>query len=243
MRPETLDQLLLSTRELVRAIAERRRSELDTIRQLKGGAVRARLRLRPPSPPPPGRFKARSAALLSFTAQGPLFLFAALLPRQIPEPPQPPHLIVTEAEAAQAPMVPIVQRTNCPLGSRCSPFWIESFPFEHRGSTRASNERHFSSYACAPEIAEEGAEVWFEFEIEERSHLVAQIVEVPEDGVDVDLHLLTSEEEPSCLHRADGVIDANVDPGLYLLVLDTCSEQGFEQPGPFHLKIERQSPK
>ena len=76
------------------------------------------------------------------------------------------------------------------LGDVGEPIQIEDFP--HSLSTTAARDRsRIDSYGCAPATDESGPEVVYQFSIQERGLVTADVLG-DGAGVDIDLHLLRS---------------------------------------------------
>ncbi len=144
----------------------------------------------------------------------------------------------------EAPAVPTKTKRAEPRTSGPTPgafHAVTAFPFHHQGNTRIDGERLFESYDCAPSVKEEGPEHWFKVVVERSGRLVASIPETIDDGVDIDLHLLSVSDTGDCLVRAHRRLSHQVQPGTYWLVLDSYSGGGMELPGSYELTVGLQA--
>jgi hypothetical protein len=147
-------------------------------------------------------------------------------------------------DTADAPTTDSTPGTSPPCpdgpGSACDPFPIRSFPYEDERDTGASPHRAVDAYGCDPGVDESGPEWWYAVEVTERGLLSAGIDEVAGDGVDVDVHLLSGPDPlVDCLARDHASVAVFVEPGTYLLALDTwVDEEGVAQEGPYRLQVD-----
>lgn len=94
------------------------------------------------------------------------------------------------------------------------------------------------SYSCEPTTGEAGPEVWYAVTITEPGRLTARIQEQRGDSTDIDLHLLSAPSDSACVTRGDSAIAADVAPGEYFVIADTCSAwNGIPLPGPYELEV------
>lgn len=84
---------------------------------------------------------------------------------------------------------------------------------------------------------ESGPEVFYRLRLARRTAVRARIGAQPA-GVDVDLHLLSSVAPTVVVARGDRELSAVLDPGDYLLVLDTFVSNGVARPGRYDLTVE-----
>jgi len=126
---------------------------------------------------------------------------------------------------------------SCDDGTHCNPLVIDQLPFVATGDTRDSTERHIDRYSCG-DSDEAGSEVWYVVELAGPGTLTAGVNEVSGDGIDVDVHILTSTEADSCLARGNVTASAAVDAGFVFVVVDTWrGSSGTEYPGPYELLV------
>jgi len=141
------------------------------------------------------------------------------------------------AVADSGPTVPS-SGTPCEAGAHCNPHPMGELPYGALGDTRGSEERHIDRYGCS-DSDEGGAEVWYVVELAEAGLLIAVVDDVPGDGVDVDVHILTDVTPESCVARDNVAASAWVGPGPVHVVVDTWrDETGAEYPGPYVLSVD-----
>jgi hypothetical protein len=122
------------------------------------------------------------------------------------------------------------------------PFMVDEFPFLHWDDTTTAITAMMDVYSCADWLGEEGNEVYYKVTLPVGATLKAEVAE--EDGVDVDLHLLTSLNldggmATDCLLRANTQLVApELEAGDYWLVIDSYSEDGNMWPGAYKLALE-----
>ena len=127
---------------------------------------------------------------------------------------------------------------SCEAGSHCHPLVIDELPFVAEGDTTDSSERHIDQYGCSSSD-EGGTEVWYVVDLPQPGTLFASVDEVSGDGIDVDVHILTSTDAGSCLARDNAATSAAVDAGFVFVVVDTWrSATGAEYPGPYELVVD-----
>ncbi|HUQ06159.1 MAG TPA: SUMF1/EgtB/PvdO family nonheme iron enzyme [Kofleriaceae bacterium] len=122
-----------------------------------------------------------------------------------------------------------------PDGTWDRPFVIDALPFAVDGTTVGASERRVANYSCAPAIFEGGAEVVYRVDLAEAT-IVA--IAVAAAAGDVDVHVLRSPAESSCIARDDRALVADLAPGSWWIAVDTYSGMAGEMPGPYHLTID-----
>jgi hypothetical protein len=120
---------------------------------------------------------------------------------------------------------------NCPVGVTC----VETFPFGDDRDTSVEPPGTFSSYSCKPTVNEGGSEIVYRVTVPEAGFLSAAIYE--ESGVDVDVHILSELNQSKCLDRGNFDARADVNAGVYWVVIDTYVSGGTPQSGKFHVDI------
>jgi len=122
-------------------------------------------------------------------------------------------------------------------GAHACPIAIRSFPFTHRGDTSASHENWYHSYNCA-EQNENGPEVVYVLNIRRTGTLHVEVSVEDEVNVDPDIHLLEGDDMDACRARAHTVLDEEVWPGRYLIIVDTWVDgSGNVLKGPYTLNV------
>jgi hypothetical protein len=114
------------------------------------------------------------------------------------------------------------------------PIEIISFPFEDFRWTAGAASDVIDSYSCAPSTDESGPEVLYEFSVAQAGTLHAVVSD--DEGVDVDLHVMTAANGAECVARHDSEVTVEVGPGRVWLSLDTYVGTR-EFPGPFLLTV------
>ncbi|NOZ87768.1 MAG: hypothetical protein GXP49_16210 [Deltaproteobacteria bacterium] len=123
-------------------------------------------------------------------------------------------------------------------GSFCNPIVISQFPFEHSWDTSRSGLSENDIYSCAPDLDESGPEVVYMIDAGQTGVLTVRVQDSPENGVDVDIHLLSSPNPGDCITRANSEFTTWLDIGeKYFLVVDTYVKDGVPQAGPYTLTV------
>ena len=117
-------------------------------------------------------------------------------------------------------------------GTAADPREIAAFPFSDQRWTAGSASDSLDGYACAPTTDESGPEVLYHFHTPTGGTLTAVVSD--DEGVDIDIHVLTSLDAASCLDRDDTTVTIDVPAGDVYLSLDTWVS-GQEFPGPYLL--------
>ena len=118
-------------------------------------------------------------------------------------------------------------------GHRTAPIELD-LPAQITADTREAPSNYFNYYACAPNIAEYGREYVYTFEACGPGRLEVTIEDAP--GVDIDVHLMTGNTEPTCIARDDRTISATIGAGRHLIVADSFVSDHVPQEGPFTLR-------
>ena len=84
---------------------------------------------------------------------------------------------------------------------------------------------------------ESGPEYIYGFTVDEAVRMTAEILAPEPDGVDIDVHLLSSLNPLEVIGRGNTTVIAQLDPGTYYLVLDTFVSGGIELTGPYTLSV------
>jgi spore germination protein YaaH len=122
-------------------------------------------------------------------------------------------------------------------GDRFDPIPIASFPFHDDRNTVDAPSNYFNYYGCAPTLPEYGREWVYRIDVCRAGRITAHVPDYVD--VDPDLHLLTAADESACLDRAHLDLDVHVDPGMYLLVVDTwVTNEDVQLEGPYSLDVD-----
>lgn len=124
-----------------------------------------------------------------------------------------------------------------PPGHRAAPLPIDHLPFHDARDTHDGPTRYFDYYACKPTAAEYGPEWVYALDVCQPGALTAHVT-AGGAGVDPDLHLLTGPTQEACIARDDAALALSIDPGHYLLVVDTFVADRIEQEGPYELDVD-----
>lgn len=121
------------------------------------------------------------------------------------------------------------------------PFLIPGDPslpdYRHARDTSEALSDRFDVYPGHENLDESGPEYVYMTRLEVPVQLDAWIAFPEPDGVDVDVHLLSSLEPLSVLSRGHYEAGALLDPGVYYLTLDTFVSAGDELAGPYDLSV------
>lgn len=128
-----------------------------------------------------------------------------------------------------------------PAGTVKNPIVIdsESFPFIHEGNTRNVVSMEFDGYSASSEINQQGPETIFTLNLLSNKTVVIQINDLKAEGIDNDVHLLTSLKKDSkkfaidCLVRNDRKIEIQLDAGTYYIIVDSNKDI----PGEYKLLV------
>lgn len=127
-------------------------------------------------------------------------------------------------------------------GTPEDPYLVDTFPLVQDNDTTLSSVSMLNLYNCADWLWEEGPEFYYLVEVPVEGTLKIEVEEA--DGVDVDIHLLTSLETDGstamdCLLRANTLLTApDLAAGSYWVVIDTYSEDGNSWPGGYRVAFE-----
>ncbi len=108
--------------------------------------------------------------------------------------------------------------------------------FDDSRDTTQSASDVFDSYPPNT-LDESGPEYVYVFTLPRRMTVQAYI-DMPEpDGVDIDVHLLSSLSPLTLIARSNNTVTAELDAGRYYLVMDTYVSGSVEKPGPYALHV------
>lgn len=120
---------------------------------------------------------------------------------------------------------------DCPPEVTC----VDSFPFTDMRDTAREGAAVLDGYGCAPDTDESGPELVYRVTVPEAGFLSAAVYS--EEGVDVDVHILSALDAASCLDRGDLHARADVPAGVTWIVADTYAADGVPRVGGFRLDI------
>ncbi|MCB9593534.1 MAG: SGNH/GDSL hydrolase family protein [Sandaracinaceae bacterium] len=114
-------------------------------------------------------------------------------------------------------------------GTAASPREVRALPFAELVDTRTGGSRSIDRYACG-DADESGREIVYRLVVDRP--LAVRLLAVGREDVDVDVHLLRGEATgAACVERADREIEATLEPGTWLVSVDTFSEGGEARAG------------
>jgi hypothetical protein len=128
-----------------------------------------------------------------------------------------------------------------PSGTTANPAILEldAHDVSVTGNTRDAVSLEFHRYSPEPESSQSGPEVTYQVVVATRGMLTASLSEVGRDGIDNDLHLLSSLARDDagtaldCVARDDSLIEIVIESGTWYLVVDS----GDGSPGKFELRV------
>jgi hypothetical protein len=118
-------------------------------------------------------------------------------------------------------------------GTIASPFLVVGDPFVDVRDTSGSPSRALDVYdGCGSSADESGPEVVYRLEITSPVRIRAIVLD--RRDVDIDVHLLdASATTAGCLARDDALLEADLTPGTYHIVLDSYVASGTEKSGEY----------
>ena len=162
----------------------------------------------------------------------------------IDPPPSPdPQPSGEDASPDEAPTARPDPIEPAPEGSRARPFPITGPSFRAEGDTRLHTERTLHALDCLPGANLAGPEVYYRLEVGAATLLRADIDRVHGERVNLDLALV-SEDGQTCFAGHDHALRAVIEPGAYLLVVDTWFHEGAQQElsGDYLLEVSMSLP-
>jgi hypothetical protein len=151
----------------------------------------------------------------------------------IDEPDAAPTVAEPDAMPPVEPPDAAVPADPCPTDVVC----VTGFPFTHSDTTAGAASDVFDAYSCASATNESGHEVVYRVDVPQAGFLALTLGGMPA-GVDVDVHLLASEDAADCIDRGNFAAGAFVEAGRYWVVADTwVSSTGDEKDGPYTLTL------
>ncbi len=118
-------------------------------------------------------------------------------------------------------------------GSTTSPFLILGHPFVDVRDTSTATSQTLDLYdGCGSTTDESGPEVVYRLEVTSPMRIRAIVLD--RGDVDIDVHLLDgSATTAGCMARDDRLLEADLAPGTYHIVLDTYVASGTEHSGEY----------
>ncbi len=124
-----------------------------------------------------------------------------------------------------------------PEGHRDNPIRIREYPFADSRDTAVGPSQYFNHYGCRPDLDEYGREWVYRVDVCQPGILAASVPEYPGNDPDPDLHLLSGPDQDACLDRAHTDLNVALQPGSYLLTVDTYVDDSIELEGPYELSV------
>ncbi len=192
--------------------------------------------------PAASRSMSAAAALLALLPL--LAIPAACAQRPSPVAARTPH---AAAAAPGAPMAAPLEKTEPrepgPDGTRARPFLVKETPFSTRHTTEGASDRAIGALGCLPGARLGGPEVYYRVEVKEPALLRARVDRIFGERVNVDVALMT-EDGASCVAGHDLALRERVEPGAWLVVVDTWFHEGagIELSGSYNLEIGLEPP-
>lgn len=124
-----------------------------------------------------------------------------------------------------------------PPGTRANPIAIDAFPFHDERDTTVGPSQYFNFYGCDDTLAEYGREWIYGVDVCQPGVLAAHVPAYPNDDPDPDLHLLSAPNQDACIDRAHTDLSVSIQPGGYLLTVDTYVANAIEMEGAFALDV------
>jgi len=124
-----------------------------------------------------------------------------------------------------------------PDGTHLCPFPIElgSYSETIDGDTSSAVDDTFDVYNCSSSD-QSGPEVVYVINVDTYGTLSVD-VDCPE-GVDIDVHLLSGDDDMACLERGHHGFDYSIAPGRYLIIADSwVNSDGESQEGEYELTV------
>ncbi len=121
-----------------------------------------------------------------------------------------------------------------PIGTPTNPIVVSSFPYSDSRNTTASSSDVLDGCGAKPDTKESGPEYIYQVKITQPGTLTATVQD--DVGVDIDVHLYTSQSTNDCVARDDSTISHPVDCGSYFVVADTY-KGSKEYPGAYSLTM------
>jgi MYXO-CTERM domain-containing protein len=122
-----------------------------------------------------------------------------------------------------------------PTGTPTRPIEVASFPYADSRNTATSPSDLLDGCGASPGTNESGREVVYEVVLDEPGRLTATIAD--DAGVDIDVHIYTSQNTSDCFARDDSAVTVDLDCGTYLVVADTYRSANGDQAGAYTLSM------
>ncbi len=120
-------------------------------------------------------------------------------------------------------------------GTVADPFVMAERPFVDLRDSRDGTSDVLDTYGCSG-ADESGPEHVYRLEVAEPSRMRAVVLD--RGDVDIDVHLLgATVDESGCLARGDTIVEHDLSPGTYHLVIDTFVRGGEELGGEYLLAV------
>lgn len=129
----------------------------------------------------------------------------------------------------------------CASGTRSDPFVIPTprncaQTYRYGEDTSKSTSKVIDTYPGWENVSEAGPEYFYVLKVTTRS-MVQVYLDAEPDGVDVDIHLLSSVDPVRLIARSDASISQIVDPGTYWITADTYVKDGIVKSGAYTMNV------
>ncbi len=137
----------------------------------------------------------------------------------------------TEADTDDAMDTADSTASFCPNGQVC----VSTFPFTHKGDTSKLQGSQFDAYSCKPGANESGPEQVYRVTLPTSGFLSVAVHD--DDGVDIDVHILSALSAKACLGRGHHHVGVDVGPGVMYVVADTFANDSKPLAGGYTIHI------
>ena len=122
-----------------------------------------------------------------------------------------------------------------PTGTPTKPIAVSSFPYSDSRNTTSSPSDLLDGCGASPGTNESGREFVYEVVLDQPGRLTATVTD--DAGVDIDVHVYTSQNTSDCFARNDSVVAVDLDCGTYLVVADTYRSANGDQAGAYSIAM------
>lgn len=123
-----------------------------------------------------------------------------------------------------------------PVGTPTRPIEVASFPYSDSRNTTSSPSDLLDGCGASPGTNESGREFVYQIVLDEPGRLTASVAD--DAGVDIDVHVYTSQSTSDCFARHDTSVTVDLDCGTYLVVADTYRSASGDQAGAYTLALD-----
>lgn len=136
-----------------------------------------------------------------------------------------------------------IREVENPAGTISNPITVRSdqFPYSHEGNTRDVVSMEFDRYMVAGTTSQVGPEVVYRLEVTTPGTVWISVTDVEYEAIDNDIHLLQSLARndlsltaTDCVTGGDNAIEAELQAGVYYVVIDSSADL----PGEYTLMMD-----